>query len=62
MLHDLKGRLIRCLEIKTEEFDYLFKMDTNMIEMLDDHSDIDLDTPDLDDDFDAENNNSDLDD
>lgn len=33
-----------------------------MIEMLDDHSDIDLDTPDLDDDFDAENNNSDLDD
>ncbi len=53
-LHDMSGKLIRCLEIKTDEVDYLFKMDVNMIELLDDHSDDDIDMPDMDDGFDTD--------
>lgn len=49
--HD--GRWLRCLEVKTEDTVYLFRIDAEMLEVLEEGLDIDVDVE-LEDDLNAE--------
>lgn len=51
---DSKGKFIQCLEVRTEDVTYLFKIDEKMMDVLDEHTDDDFNMDEMEDYFDEE--------